>query len=322
MNASRALGMMAWLVALALLSSVARAADRRYAFGVFGDTPYLPGEEALVGRMIDEMNGERLAFVVHVGDIKASWTRCTNALFDERRALFARSQSPIVVLPGDNDWVDCVTAAAGQFDALERLERFRVLFHDGDASLGARPMRVERQSSDPRFAEYRENLRWRFGDVLYVGVNVPGSNNNLGYSADGDAEHRRRSDAVNAWLDECFGLARRDYVRGVAVFMQGNAVLDGKRRRPGRPDGFAEFRGVLATQALRFAKPVLLVHGDTHLFRVDRPLSDPASGERVSNLTRLEVYGSPQVGWVRVKVDPDTAALFDIEGLPYVEARQ
>jgi hypothetical protein len=47
---------------------------------------------------------------------------------------------------------------------------------------------------------------------------------------------------------------------------------------------------------------VLLVHGDTHDQRVDQPLVD-ASGRPYPNFTRLETFGSPRIGWVRVVID-------------------
>jgi hypothetical protein len=191
------------------------------------------------------------------------------------------------------------------------------MFHAAAHTLGERTMAIERQSADVRFVEYAENVRWRYGDVLFVGVNVTGSNNNLGYGAEGDAEHRRRSSAVNAWLAQSFRAARRDRARGVVVFMQANPGLDGKARPLWRPDGFAEIRGELARHATAFAKPVLLVHGDTHRFRVDRPLVDPTSRARVGNLTRVEVFGTPRLGWVRVNVDTQSPEVFDVVPMPY-----
>lgn len=52
-----------------------------------------------------------------------------------------------------------------------------------------------------------------------------------------------------------------------------------------------------------FAGPVHLIHGDSHTQRVDRPLRDRDTGEPLANFTRLEAYGSPDIGWVRVVVD-------------------
>jgi hypothetical protein len=294
----------------------------RFAFGAFGDMPYLPGEEGIVAKLIEDMNEQDLAFVVHVGDLKASWTPCTDTLFAERRDLLARSRHPMIVLPGDNDWVDCVTRMTGGFDPLDRLALFRKLFHPGDRTLGSRTLALERQSADARFAEYVEHVRWRYGEVLFVGVNVPGSNNNLGYSAEGDAEHARRMAAVDAWLAESFALARRGGARGVAIFMQGNPGLDGKPRPLLRPDGFAGIRALLAREAQAFSRPTLLVHGDTHKFRFDRPLHDPRTRRLLANLARLEVFGTPQLGWVKVGVDLASADLFTVVPLAYRSPEQ
>jgi len=290
-------------------------APSRFAFGVFGDTPYLPGEEFVVATMIDQMNEAGLAFVVHVGDLKASWTPCTDALMEERLALVQRLRVPLVVLPGDNDWVDCRRESAGGYDPLERLEKFRTLFHAGESSLGAAPMALERQSADPRYAEYREHVRWALGDALFVGLNVTGTNNNRRPSQEG--EYRRRSDAVNAWLTESFAIAKRRRMRGVVVFFQGNPGLDGKPLPRGWQDGYAEFRTQLAARARAFPGPVLVVHGDTHRFRVDRPLADPASNARIDNVTRVEVFGAPWNGWVRIGVDRASPQFFEIRDEPY-----
>ena len=47
---------------------------------------------------------------------------------------------------------------------------------------------------------------------------------------------------------------------------------------------------------------MLLVHGDTHRHRVDRPLRDPESGATLANFTRVEVFGYPTMNWVRIRV--------------------
>ena len=73
---------------------------------------------------------------------------------------------------------------------------------------------------------------------------------------------------------------------------------------------FADFQETLARRAIEFGKPILLLHGDTHTFRFDRPLTLPETGERVENVFRLEVFGAPTVGWVNVNTD--SADVFSI----------
>ena len=52
---------------------------------------------------------------------------------------------------------------------------------------------------------------------------------------------------------------------------------------------------------------VLLVHGDTHKYKDDEPLP---------GLRRVEVFGWPQIRWVRARVEPAGARLFKVEAMP------
>ena len=56
----------------------------------------------------------------------------------------------------------------------------------------------------------------------------------------------------------------------------------------------------------------MFVHGDTHTYHFDTPFKDE-SGAPIANALRLETYGSPFVGWVRVIVDPADPSLFSAE---------
>lgn len=303
---------------LALLLAGCAAADERrpgaWSFGIIGDTPYTTAEEAALDLVIDDINREDLAFVVHVGDIKSGGgSRCSDELFEQRKALFQRIRHPFVLLPGDNEWTDCHRASAGGYDPLERLAALRRLFHAGEQSLGARTMALERQSRDPRFAEYRENVRWVSANIVFVAINVPGSNNNLGRTPAMNAEHHRRMAADFAWLDEAFRIAADKKLTAVVILTQANPGLDWLGRMLiGKPDGYAELRAALAAHAQRSAAQVLFVHGDTHYYRVDHPLTDPASGKPLANFMRLETFGSPNTNWVKVSVGASDTGTFSI----------
>jgi hypothetical protein len=69
----------------------------------------------------------------------------------------------------------------------------------------------------------------------------------------------------------------------------------------------------LATEMESFRNPVLLVHGDTHLFRVNKPLISKKTRRFFENFTRVEVFGAPETHWVRITVDPSKPELFTIE---------
>lgn len=239
-------------------------------FGLIGDTPYNDGEVAALEAVIDEMNAAPLAFIVHVGDITSGRGPCTDEWFEARKRQFARWRAPLVLLPGDNDWTDCHRTG---FDPLERLAKWRALFCADPAGL-----RLERQPG-----AYCEHVRWRTDGVVFVAVNVQGSNNNLGRTPAMDAEHAARMQAVFAWLEDSARLA----TSGLVILMQANPDFERQfRRRRGVPDGYAALRDWLA----RAPRPVVLVHGDTHQWQDDEPMP---------GLRRLEVPGSPQVRWVR-----------------------
>jgi len=260
--------------------------------------------------MIRQMNEEELAFVIHVGDITSGLGPCTDRWFEARKRQFAQSRHPFVIVPGDNDWVDCHRSG---FEPMERLGKFREIFESGDASLGEPSIRLERQSG--RYARYREHLRWIAGNVVFVGLNVQGSNNNLGRTPAMDAEHRERMAAVFAWLEDSLRVARERGLSGMLIFAQGDPDFEERMARKG-PDGFAGFRSALRDLALRFGKPVLFVHGDSHLYKLDQPLADPASGEPIRNFTRAVVFGSPQTRWIRAEIDPASPRLFELGPAP------
>src|SRR5262249_19505369 len=84
------------------------------------------------------------------------------------------------------------------------------------------------------------------------------------------------------------------------------------------PDGFHDSLTALRAATIAFAKPVAYVHGDSHYFRVDKPMLD-AQGNRVENFTRVETFGDHQesgtndVQWLKVLVDPKSRDVFAFE---------
>src|SRR5919109_5046156 len=90
-------------------------------FGLLGDTPYSEAEIERLELLIDDINAQPLAFVVHLGDIGSSAQACGDEWLLERKKQFARIRHRFVLVPGDNEWSDCK-------NPLERLERWRALF--------------------------------------------------------------------------------------------------------------------------------------------------------------------------------------------------
>ncbi len=292
-----------------LLLLVAACATRvpdpeAFSFAVLGDTPYNDAEEREFLAMIGRINREPLAFVVHVGDFKGGGA-CSDALYARRKVQFGTFVAPLVYTPGDNEWTDCRRPNMGSMDPIERLARLRQVFFADRFSLGERrlPLEAQDQCLAPEVsgcgcAAHPENRAWEYAGLRFVTLNVPGSDNNVGFDALSDGEARCR-DAANAqWLERAVLAAQAPGVRALVIALQANPW---DTRKP-------VYRGLLAqveASAARVAKPVLFIHGDSHTYRVDTPFTGP--------ITRLESFGSPFVGWVKVTVDPARPGLFRFE---------
>jgi hypothetical protein len=278
----------------------------RYEIALIGDAPYAPLEERQYPNVIADINRSKAAFVVHDGDIQSSATPCRDELVLERRSLYQTFRIPFVFVPGDNEWTDCHRTGS---EPLARLAKLRELFFATDFSLGQSVLKLERQSQSPHYATYRENVRWSYGPVLYVGLHLVGSNNNLGRTPEMDQEFKARNQANLDWLKSSFALAKQQQRSGIMLIMQANPGFELPREQR---TGFNDFLAALLPEVTQFAKPVVLVHGDSHYFRIDKPLVDGRK-QRVMNFTRVETFGPPDMHWVRATVDPSDPNLFKFE---------
>jgi hypothetical protein len=299
-----------------------------YTVGLFGDVPYGAAGRAEYPRLLADMNKARPAFAIFDGDLKAGGDgACTDQLYTQSRDWFNSLRFPVVVTPGDNDWTDCwgrYGPGTGGFDPEERLAFERRTFFPTDLTLGARPMRVERESSEPGFGDYRENARWTAGPVLYVTLNFQGSNDNLPHAGvDGEtrsdaeiarqtAEHDARLQANVHWLQESYAKARQIGARGVVVTWQADPNFNNEQKlQPLQYDGLTALTAELRKQVLAFDGQTLLVHGDSHYLKIDKPLSYD-NGQVVEKFTRLETFGAANTHWVSLTVDPQDPQLFQL----------
>jgi hypothetical protein len=147
-------------------------------------------------------------------------------------------------------------------------------------------------------------------------VHLIGSRNGLRSfprrTAADDQEVQRRTAAATAWLRESFAEADAADAPAVVVAFHGTLAFGqpADARRVYEP-----FATALEEEVQRFGKPVLAVHGDAHTLTVDHPLVRRPTGRWLANFTRLEVPGSPNVGWVRVVVTPGAAQPFSFQPL-------
>ncbi|MCG8468507.1 MAG: hypothetical protein MJB57_09920 [Gemmatimonadetes bacterium] len=274
-------------------------------FAVLGDAPSHWFEDRRFDRLIEALNRDSLDWVVHVGDMFA-WA-CSDAKMRDRVERFSTIVHPVVYTPGDNEWTDCWEAARGGYAPLERLEALRgIMYARPGSSLGGRTLRVEHQASDEAWPEFVENQRWVAKRILFVTVHVVGSFNGSrrheGRTAADDEDLARRTSAAVTWIREAFERAKRDTALAVFLAMHGDPEL-GERSDEDAYEVYDPIVRAIEEGASSFSGKVVLMHGDSHPYRVDRPVRDRRTGEVLENLTRLIVMGSPAVGWVRVVVD-------------------
>ena len=301
------------------LTGVASAQALPITIGLFGDTSYSQRERNLLPELMAEMDSEDLAFVIHDGDIKSGGSVCSDEAFLDILGVFKASRHPLIYVPGDNEWTDCHRRSSGSYDPLERLDKLRTLFYPEDKTLGQRQFELTRQSRDPAFAAYRENVRWEAAGVVFVGLNLPGSDNNYDGTQRGSGpskEFLQRSPVIARWLTQGFARARAARAAGLMVVIQANP--DFEAAAAGKPHpGYKDFLNQLREETLAFAGQVVLVHGDSHHQQIDQPMRDPTTQEVIANFTRVETFGSPWMGWIRSTVNASDPKVFRFEARPF-----
>jgi hypothetical protein len=323
-----------------------------YQVGLWGDLPYSAVQaDPGVPNLIADMNSQKLAFSVHDGDFKAGngptgnppSVNCDDTLYVNALNYLNSLKAPAMFTPGDNDWTDCDRPSNGGYNSLERLDRERQLFFSTPYSAGQQHMKQEVQST-PSCLGYVsgpstgptvtkpvpcvENRRWTYKKVTYVTLNVQGSCNNLCDTFPNSDEEAARNAADIAWLHDTFTQAKANGSAAVMIISQADPGFDQSdvTRAPLRdpktlaetdanPDGFQSFLSAVRDETIAFGHPVAYVHGDSHYFRIDKPLLD-SSGKRLENFTRVETFGdnaangTNDVNWVKALVDPSSRDVF------------
>lgn len=309
-------------VALCLLAAPAANAQEPFSFVALGDTTYaIPGDFPLYEQLIGAVNAAQPAFSIHVGDTKG-YGDCGRAFQERQRAFFDSYAQPVVYTPGNNEGADCWKPNRGSADPLAILALMREVFWSKPESLGATRMPLVRQSDeDPAFAEYVENARWRHGGATFATLHLVGTHNQFELRVESLwKEAVRREQANLAWVKRTFASAREAGDRAVVLAFHSNPFHD-ELRYDGGPFE-AVLRAVVA-ESDSFAGQVLIVQGHNHEFTIDRPITEldlDGPAVRHPNLTRLQVYGWPDMKAVRVTVDTSKPWVFGFEPLYAAES--
>ncbi|MDK2741951.1 MAG: hypothetical protein NDI90_03475 [Nitrospira sp. BO4] len=341
---------------------------------VFGGWPYSSTLKTNAPLLYNSVNNDPdVSLVIHVGDIHSGSQPCTGAglspiptaalphynqeIFD----IFQKFTDPFVYTPGDNEWTDCHKAKESTSGyPLNELAAVRQLFFPVPGyTIGSTQKEVTSQAQEftvPADAQFVENVMWTQSNVVFITLNIPGSNNDglpwsggtgspfLNESAR-QQEVTDRNAANLRWLNRAFKIAQAKKAGAVVIAIQAD-MWDLTATAAGGDGltGYRAFVQALATKAVAYGGPVLLLNGDTHLFRVDRPL-DPTdrtgcvntttttgcaggvvlspihSTQPVPNLTRITVQGSTNVPneWLKLTINPTAPNVFTYQNVCYSE---
>jgi hypothetical protein len=346
-----------------LMSACAFAADTNpngndaatpITIAVFGDWPYAQLLLDNAPLLVNSVNADpAVSLVLHVGDIHSGSMPCTSAGIlpaistsnpgwnQQIYYQFQQFDKPLVYTPGDNEWTDCHKSKEKSSGApLNELAAVRSLFFARPGhTLGLTDKAVLSQAKyfDPAYpadATYVENVMWMDGKVMFVTLNLPGSNNDTlpwsGTFANPAAQSQEvaaRTAADVRWLQTAFDLAGENHARAVVIGLQADmwdpaALVTGGDGL----DQYTTFVHALADTSVAFGGPVLLLNGDSHLYEADRPLADPSSAagaihhtQAVPNLTRVTVQGSTNAPaeWLRLTIDTRRPQPFSWSNVPY-----
>ena len=264
--------------------------------------------DADMKRTIARADREKPAFVIAAG-IKSADEPCSDKLYLQRKALLNKSDQPLILVLTGADWTGCRNSA-GRSNAIERLNRIREIFYDGQEALGRRFLDLNRQSTITKFRSYAENAYWERDGVLFATINLPARNNHYLLEAGRNSEYEDRLVANRAWLQRLFGMAKRRKLEGLVLVSDGDVRIHAEpgfsllSGFSGKHDGFAETRRLARALAENYTGKVLLVDAN----REPPAKGDPAPGTMTwrGNLGHATLVGE----WNVLRVAPGGEHLF------------
>ena len=312
-----------------------------FEFVALGDTAYIEDSYPAYDELIKKINQTNPAFTIHVGDT-LGFQLCTDDTYERIQEQFDRFSHPVIYTPGDNEWTDCRDQEEFEKNGweeevqgayrLDRLELIRSQFFNTPESLGQNAIQLTRQSDITDHKQMVENSYWYYNDVLFATIHIVGSaDGHSPYSVSEAAESIKRRKANWEWIPKLGEIAQSRTTKAIVLAWHASIF---ERRATGWSE--SDFSGTvikgqisgpylgpaLAVSELskKFGKPILIVHGDDHRFIVDRPFYMSESEKRLDkrryeNITRLQVFGAPEVRSVKVRVEPDTPWVFSFSPL-------
>ena len=308
MNTSSWIVVVLLVLAASVLTRGSAAGDGDFTFAVLGDMPYNAAQEATIRTTLAPALGRAgLPFVIHLGDFKAGDESCTDEIIATRRnEIYGLLPGRVFYTPGDNEWTDCdrVDEVASPKPELERLDHLRNVFYPAPLNLAGT---WDYTTQDG----YPENASWTRDGLVFATIHLVSTNNGryeiIPLDAEGNPllgeaakayvktalDRVDARDAANArWLGATFARATRIGARAVIIATQADvtkvdfsAPCSAQRRTD--CDAFVKTRAKLTELAAEFGEPVLLIHGDTNPYCLDKKFG----GDQAPKLWRLNALG-------------------------------
>jgi len=257
-----------------------------------------------------------VSMVLHAGDIHSGKQYCTQAYDTSIYSQWATFKAPLVYTPGDNEWTDChkkkegggaYNATTGLIDyvvnsssnlvdyaggdPVANLELVRSVFFaaPGKTLGGSMSVHTQAQEYDPGHptdSSYVENVWFEKSGVLFVTLNIPGGSNNAtdpwyGVPTMSPAQQTLVANFTGAalrWLDAAFTKAAANGDKAVVIMEQADMWdLDGLTMADQHLTQYKQYVDKIVGLTSTFAKPVLLINGDSHFYRSDNPLMKGAA---------------------------------------------
>jgi len=171
-------------------------------------------------------------FVIHVGDIKRGLPLCTEGVYQKVAGMLGKSASPVFIIPGDNEWNDCVNPA----QAWKYWDQYFMKFDERwQHGLGVSRQKIR-----------EENFAFVKGGVLIVGLNI------VGGKVHDEQEWKLRHAGDLDWV--------KSNLQRFGTEISSLVIFGHAKPAEVHNDFFDPFSKV----AEDFGKPVLYLHGDGH----------------------------------------------------------
>jgi len=247
--------------------------DSILTFCVIADAPYTSEELGeLPNQIATQMEG--CEFLVHLGDIFVGDTPCDIEDYETMQNIMLRSHAPAFLVPGDNEWNDCIRSNIdiGWNHWTNHFVRFEDNWNH--------TFSVIRQPG------YVENFYFMEKRTLVFGLNI------VGGRVHNETEWGTRLRSEYSWVRQIMLLNLVDMNRADGVILMAHAHPD-----EDHSEFFNPFR-VFLRDELKNEFPVLYLHGDGHNF-IHTP-----NYQNQSNYLRIQHEGGTNEPVLKIMAGP------------------